>query len=218
MVATSFLSFFTDSVLRGPTLGCMFICLAASLIGIVVVLQKQSLIGEALSHAAYPGIILGAMVAGMLSISYDNEFYLSLVALSGAVVTALLGVWAIKALVKYTRASPDAALCFVLSTFFGVGLTFASEIQFSFTSLYRQVISYLYGQAATMTDVHMIIYGGFALVVVIAIASFYKELQVITFDRTFAKSIEIPVKWIENLFFFLSLLLLSSAFALWVSS
>ena len=50
--------YFTDAVLRAPTIGCMLMCFSAALIGVVVVLRKQSLIGEALSHAAYPGVVL----------------------------------------------------------------------------------------------------------------------------------------------------------------
>lgn len=203
MLAAHLISFFTDSVLRAPTIGCMLMCLAASLIGVIVFLRKQSLIGEALSHAAYPGIILGVMTAGFLAVEEGDELILSLIALSGAFLTALLGVWAIKALVKHVRVSGDAALCFVLSTFFGVGLTLASEVQFSFTTLYKQVISYLYGQAATMTDIHIVIYGVFACMMIAVIILLFKELRVLTFDSSYAKSLGIRVKGIESLIFFL---------------
>src|SRR5262249_37076291 len=97
----------------------------------------------------------------------------------------------------------DAALCFVLSTFFGIGLTITSEVQFSFTSLYKQTLTYLYGQAATMTDIHIVIYGVLALVVMIMILLLYKELQVMTFDRQYAKSLGIRVRSIDLLLFIL---------------
>jgi manganese/zinc/iron transport system permease protein len=203
MIAQSLFSFFTDPVLRAPTIGCMLMCLAASLIGVIVFLRKQSLIGEALSHAAYPGVILGVMVAGVLSIRESQELQLSLLALSGAFLTALLGLWAIHILQKRMRVQSDAALCFVLSTFFGIGLTLTSEVQFSFTTLYKQVLTYLYGQAATMTDSHIMIYGVLACVVLMVIFFLYKELQVMTFDREYAKSIGIHVRSIDMLLFFL---------------
>ncbi|MBO8669256.1 metal ABC transporter permease, partial [Staphylococcus aureus] len=89
-----------------------------------------------------------------------------------AFLTSLLGLWVIHSLERHMRVPSDAALCFVLSTFFGVGLTITSEVQFSFTSLYKQALTYLYGQAATMTDVHIAIYGVLALVVMIMILLF----------------------------------------------
>ena len=203
MIAQSLFSFFTDPILRAPTIGCMLMCLAASLMGAVVFLRKQSLIGEALSHAAYPGVILGVIAAGVLSIHESEELQLSLMVLTGAFLTSLLGIWAIQVLEKRMRVPSDAALCFVLSTFFGIGLTLASDVQFSFTSLYKQALTYLYGQAATMTDIHIIIYGILVFVVFIFIVLFYKELQVMTFDRQFAKSLGIQVKFIDTLLLFL---------------
>lgn len=204
MEIPSLVSFFTDSIYRAPTIGCMLMCLAASLIGVVVFLRKQSLIGEALSHAAYPGIILGVIIAGTLSMGEGDEFGFSLLVLSCAFLTAVTGFWAIQALIKHVHVPADAALCFILSTFFGIGLTLTSEVQFSFTILYRQAITYLYGQAATMTDIHIAIYGVFACVTLVAIIIFYKELQAIIFDRNFAKSLGIRVNWIEGMIFFLA--------------
>jgi manganese/zinc/iron transport system permease protein len=199
MIAQNLFSFFTDPILRAPTIGCMLMCLAASLIGVIVFLRKQSLIGEALSHAAYPGVILGVIGAGILSMRESEELHLSLMALGGAFFTVLLGLWAIQALQRYMRVPSDAALCFVLSTFFGIGLTLTSEVQFSFTALYKQALTYLYGQAATMTDIHIAIYGVLALIVLIVISLLYKELQVMTFDKQYAKSLGIQVYAIDTL-------------------
>lgn len=178
-------------------------CLSASLMGVIVFLRKQSLIGEALSHAAYPGLMIGVVIAGVLSIGQSDELQLSLITLSGAFLSALFGLGLIHFLERRIRISSDAALCFVLSSFLGVGLTLTSEIQFSFTSLYRQVLSYLYGQAATMTDIHILIYGGFAVILVLMITFFQKELLVVTFDRQYAKSIGIKVKGLDGLLFIL---------------
>lgn len=203
MIATAFFSFFTDSVLRAPTIGCMLMCLAAGLMGVVIFLRKESLVGEALSHASYPGVILGVIVAAALSISETSELFLSLITIFCAFFTALLGLGFMQFLQKRMRVRSDAALCFVLSTFFGVGITLASEVQFSYTALYRQVITYLYGQAATMTDMHIVIYGILVCVVIFSIFLSYKELQLITFDRQYAKSLGIPVRLIEISLFIL---------------
>lgn len=199
MIGQSFLSFFSDPILRAPTIGCMLMCFAASLMGVVVFLRKESLIGEALSHAAYPGVLVGVSIAGSFFSDVQQEILLIVLTLICAFLTSIFGLWLIQLLEKRLKVPNDSALCFILSTFFGVGLTIASELQVSYTGLYKQALSYLYGQAATMTDVHILIYGLLALVVFMLIIFLYKELQVITFDYQYAKSLGIRVHLV-NLF------------------
>ncbi len=203
MIGQSLFSFFTDPVLRAPTIGCMLMCLAAGLMGVFIFLRKQSLIGEALSHASYPGVILGVLAAGILQVHDTEELKLALFTLTGAFLTALLGLWVVQVLEKNMRVPSDAALCFVLSTFFGVGLTVTSEVQFSYTSLYKQALTYLYGQAATMTDSDIVIYGFFSGGIILVIFFLYKELKVLAFDRQYAISLGIPVKAMDTLLFIL---------------
>lgn len=198
--------YFTDPILRAPTIGSMLMCLSASLIGVIVFLRKQSLLGESLSHAAYPGVILGVMVAGSFGLTEDYQAWLSILIIAGAFLSAFLGLSAIHFLETRFKIRSDSALCFVLSSFFGIGLTLGSQVQFFHSSLYRQIQAYLYGQAATMTDVHIWIYGSLSLLIIIAVALFFKELETITFDRNYAKSLGFPVRSIEMMTFTLTVL------------
>jgi len=198
--------YFTDAVLRAPTIGCMLMCLASALVGVIVFLRKQSLLGESLSHAAYPGVIGGVIVAGLLNLHDENDSLISLLILGGAFVSALIGLIVIFYMQRKLKVSSDSALCFVLSAFFGIGLTLASEVQFSYSSLYRQVQAYLYGQAATMMDIHIAIYGGLSALIIFVIVLFYKEIQSIAFDRQYATSIGIRTHAIDCLIFLLIVL------------
>lgn len=197
------IDFFVDPVLRAPTLGCMLMCLGAALVGVVVLLRKQSLIGEALSHASYPGVIIGILVAGLAGLGTHQELWIALLVMGGSLTTALLGLWCIHLLERKWKVRSDSALCFILAAFFGMGLTLASDVQFSYTSLYRQAIIYLYGQAATMTDLHILIYGTLAVTIAALIALFHKELQAITFDRDYARTLGISVGPLDLLLFIL---------------
>ena len=58
--------YFTDAVLRAPTIASMLMCVSAALIGVVVFIRKRTLLGEALSHAAYPGVVLSVVVVAGL--------------------------------------------------------------------------------------------------------------------------------------------------------
>jgi len=199
----SFTSYFTDAVLRAPTIGCMLMCFSAALVGVVVFLRKQSLIGEALSHATYPGVVLGTIVAISLSVGIDQELELIACIIIGAFICAMLGLGCIQLLEKKWKIRTDSALCFILATFFGFGVTLASYLQFTFPAFYKQSQNYLYGQAATMTDYHIGIYTFLSALIVSILMLFYKEIQTITFDREYAKSMGIPVKRIDFCLFIL---------------
>lgn len=203
MFDNSLLYYFTDPVLRAPTIGSMLMCFSAGIVGVLVFLRKQSLLGEALSHAAYPGVILGIILAGILEI---GDSVIPFLILSGAALTSLLGIWTIAFLERRFRIRSDSALCFVLSAFFGIGLTLASQVQFSFSTLYQQAQIYLYGQAATMTEAHIKIYAALSLATLITVIIFYKELHAAIFDRDYAYSLGINVRFLDLLIFSLVVL------------
>jgi manganese/zinc/iron transport system permease protein len=202
----AFTDYFTDAVLRAPTIGCMLMCMTAALVGVIVFLKKRSLLGESLSHAAYPGVIMGVIFAGALDINESKELPIALFVMGGAFVSAFFGLWAIDFLQKHMGVRSDSALCFVLAAFFGIGLTLASQVQFAYSSLYRQVQVYLYGQAATMTDVHIAIYGALAFVTMSIIILFHKEIQGIAFDSEYIRSIGINKRIVDTTVFFLTVL------------
>jgi manganese/zinc/iron transport system permease protein len=198
--------YFTDPVLRAPTIGSMLMCLTAALVGVIVFLRRQSLLGESLSHATYPGVILGVVAAALLGVDPAGSTLAATCIVVGAFVAALLGLWTIDFLEKKARVRSDSALCFVLASFFGIGLTIASRVQVTHTQLYKQIQMYLYGQAATMTDLHILLYGVLSFVVIAVMVLLYKELQAVNFDRDYASSIGLPAGAIESAFFFLVLL------------
>jgi manganese/zinc/iron transport system permease protein len=197
----SLLSYFTDPVLKAPTLGSILMCLSASLVGVLVYLRKESLIGEALSHATYPGVILGAwLFSFMVSSSFENPLFPAFV-MGGAGLTGLVGIFALNFLTKKLSIRSDAALCFVLSAFFGAGVFLASQMQFTHTLLYKQSQVYIWGQTATMTDSHVKVYLALFILTAIPLLIFYKEFKAITFDRVWATTFGLPVAWMDRLLF-----------------
>jgi manganese/zinc/iron transport system permease protein len=88
--------FFTDPVLRAPTIGSMLLCTVAALVGVLVFLRRRSLLGESLSHATYPGVTGAVVCAGYFSF----ETTLPAAILGGAFVSALAGFWVIEKIGK----------------------------------------------------------------------------------------------------------------------
>jgi manganese/zinc/iron transport system permease protein len=180
----------------------MLMCLAASMVGVLVFVRKRSLLGEALSHATYPGVTAAIVVAGFFSLEAAFPFLV----LAGAFISSLAGFWVIDRLEKKIKVASDAALGAVLAIFFGAGVTIASFAQNSYVQLYRQMQSYLYGQAATMTDVHILIYGTLALTVIAFVLFFYKEILTLSFDPQFAQTSGVAGRCMEIAIFILVVL------------
>lgn len=190
------IDFFRDPVLRAPTIGSMLMCLAAALVGVIVFVRKRSLLGEALSHATYPGVTGAIVFAGMFSLDQN----MPLIILLGATLSALVGFFLIDFLERKLKVSDDAALCFVLAFFFGIGITIASYAQNSYTTLFQQIQLYLYGQTATMTDRHILIYGLLTTLIIATLFLFYKETLALSFDRQFATASGMASRLVQFLF------------------
>ncbi len=200
----SIFSYFTDPVLRAPTLASMLMCLASALIGVIVFIRKRSLLGEALSHAAYPGVVLSVILFATFFPQFEEGMPVAI--LVGAFLSALLGLWVVDLLERRLRIKQDAALCFVLSVFFGLGILIASRVQVTHALWFKQIQSFLYGQAATMTDGHILLYGSLAVLTILGIYFLYRQIEIVNFDREYAKSVGANVSLIDTLFFLLLVL------------
>ncbi|MBM3207401.1 MAG: metal ABC transporter permease [Chlamydiae bacterium] len=198
------ISFFTDPVLRAPTLGSIFMCISSSLVGVLVFLRKRSLLGEALSHTSYPGVALAVSTfAAFFSPSSDGFVF---AILFFAFLSSVLGLLCIDFLKKRFRVYDDAALTFVLSSFFGIGVLLASRLQTTHAVWYKQVQTFLYGQAATMRDVHIFIYLALFIFILLAVLILYKNIQMLIFDQNYMRSLGVQVRYTEMLFVFLTCL------------
>ena len=90
------LNFFMDPLFRAPFLGSMLMCLASALMGTYLLVKRRILLGEALSHAAYPGVVLSLAIGSLFLFSSDDR--LIFVILAGAFAFSFLGMWMIEKL------------------------------------------------------------------------------------------------------------------------
>ncbi|HFI0481129.1 TPA: metal ABC transporter permease [Streptococcus suis] len=184
-------------------LGTLVLALAASQIGTISVLTRQSLIGDSLGHAAYPGIILSYMV-------FQSRHPLLL--LIGAVASGYLSYGLVSWLCRGGRTSRVNALALVSAAFFGLGLVLKQYVQGNAAfqgAAQAGLENYVFGQAAFMQldDVVLI-----CLVALLALFLFgwqYQSLKLYLFDRQFAKLVGIPVEKIDRLTLFLMMSLIA---------
>lgn len=192
------INFFTDPVLRAPTLGCMLMCLTCALVGVIVFIRKESLLGETLSHATYPGIMLGAIWTATTTFKSFLTW-----GLLGAAIACTASLYLLNKIQAKFKLKSDSALCLILTLFFGIGITFSSYLQNTYSSTYKQARVFLFGQAATITDSYLFVYAILAAIVVLTVLLFYKQIQIVNLDPTFARTVGIPSGLILVLCYFL---------------
>lgn len=178
----------------------MLMCLAAALVGVLVFLRRKSLVGEALSHASYPGVVIGAFF-----LSFFSSDFSTVVSLICAALTAFLGLFFIEKLEK-KKVQSDSALCFILSLFFAVGITLASRLQTLNPLGFQAAQLFLYGQAATMVESHLWVYSSLCLLILGAIVLFYRPIKIMLFDRAFGQSLGMSFALLDFLLFILLVL------------
>ncbi len=184
-------------------LGTLVLALAASQIGTISVLTRQSLIGDSLGHAAYPGIILSYMV-------FQSRQPLLL--LLGAVGSGYLSYGLVGWLCRRGRTSRVNALALVSAAFFGLGLVLKQYVQGNAVfqgAAQAGLENYVFGQAAFMQLDDVLLICLVALLGLFLFGWHYQSLKLYLFDRQFAKLVGIPVEKIDRLTLFLLLSLIA---------
>lgn len=164
-------------------LGTMILATVAGMVGTITVLKGQSLIGDAIGHSSYPGII----VAFMISMSLD-----SVSLMIGAIISGTLAFIIIQFMDANSKLNLDAILATILSAFFGLGMVLKSFIQGH--PIYGKVpqgglSNYIFGQAAFIRTIDVQLILAVAIPSLLILFLFYKEFKIFVFDEVYAKSI-----------------------------
>ncbi len=150
-------------------------------VGSYVVLRGLSFIGDALSHAIFPGIVIAYLLGHSVFI--------------GAMAFGVLTSTAITVVATNRRLKEDSAIGVLFAGTFALGIVLISSSD-NFT---RDLASFLFGNVlgATMTDIW--VSAGAGLVVILFLLLFHRELLIVSFDRVAGESMGIKVFWIDLL-------------------
>lgn len=170
-------------------IGTAIVGATCGLIGTFAVLRRRALTGDALAHAALPGICVGYVIAGGQSLPIQ---------FLGAFVTGLLAVWLIQVLPRISKTTSETAVAGVLSVFFGAGIVLSKIIQNSgnfggaagFTA-------FLFGAPASLLIKDVYLMAGVCLVAIGLIVLTYRFSIGITFDTDFLEVQGLPTQTIE---------------------
>ena len=187
-------SYTTQMVLLGTAL----LGLASGIAGTFAVLRKESLIGDGLSHAALPGVVIAFLLTGIKDIE---------VLITGAALSSITAAWLITITVENSKIKFDGALATILSAFFGLGMVLLTYLQSLNNAGQAGLSKFIFGQAATILARDVYITSAAALIIIVLTALFWKELKLISFDVEYAKTLQIPVTF--TLILYRSLLIMT---------
>jgi ABC-type Mn2+/Zn2+ transport system permease subunit len=176
-----------DLVAHPLTLGFMQRAVLASvlvggltaLVGAYVVLKGLAFIGDAVSHAAFPGVVVA--------------FMLRVPIYPGAVVAALLTALGIGWISRRAALRLDTSIGVLFAGAFAAGVLLMSTIK----GYVGDLMSFLFGNVLAVTVSDLLIVAILSLLVVLALLASYKELLFATFDPLGAQAAGYPVGLLE---------------------
>jgi zinc transport system permease protein len=150
-------------------------------VGIVVVLKRLSMIGDALSHSSLSGVAMG-LVMGINPIL-------------GAIIACIAAALAIEIIRKKIPNYAEMAIAVILSA--SVGL---AGVLSGFAKNSANFNSFLFGSIIAFSDFEIILVICVSLAVMLTFAALYKELFFIAFDERLAGLAGVPVRTVNNIF------------------
>ncbi|MGB3180310.1 MAG: metal ABC transporter permease [Cyclobacteriaceae bacterium] len=169
-----------------------FVAVSCGLLGCYLILRRMAMVGDAISHAVLPGIVLAFLISG----SRDT-----IVMLIGAGLIGLFTTFLIEFFHKKARLQTDASIGVTFTWLFALGVILIS-VYAGQVDLDQECV--LYGEIAYVPlDIWIVVdgviegpralfvTGGLLLVVVAGILLFNKELYLTTFDPAFATAVGI---------------------------
>jgi manganese/zinc/iron transport system permease protein len=182
-----------------PLLIGIFAAVACALPGNFLLLRKQALIGDAISHVVLPGIVVAFLLTGAISAAPM---------MLGAAGAAVVAVVLIEAIRRLGRIEPGAAMGVVFTTMFAGGVLLLEQTDTS--SVHLDVEHALYGNlesliwldatgwpslldpvALAYLPVELPRMALTLLAVSLFIAVFWRVLKISTFDEGFARTLGI---------------------------
>ncbi|ACO47804.1 metal ABC transporter permease [Deinococcus deserti] len=164
------------------------VAVAGSLLGVFLVLRRQSMMSDAISHSVLPGIVGAFWISGGSA---------TLPALVGAAMVGLLTVGSVQLLERSGRLKADAAIGVVFPLLFSVGVILVSLY---FRDVHLDLDAVLYGEIAYAplntlvlggreVPESLLLMGGLAALNFIFVTALFKELKVSTFDPGLAATL-----------------------------
>ncbi|NUU63356.1 metal ABC transporter permease [Paenibacillus agri] len=172
-------------------LSMLVLGVASGMIGCLAYWKRQSLMSDALSHAALPGVVIAFAITGVKILP---------VLILGAAISALIGAFLVQWVVSSSRIKEDTAMGIVLSVFFGLGIMLLTIVNRTGGGNVSGLDGFIFGQAASMVRTDVYTMSALGLVVISIVWLGFKEWKLFLFDPAFAKGLGLSVRLMNSLY------------------
>ena len=180
----------TDYTLRNVALGALALGAVSGIVSVYAVLRRQSLMGDVMSHAALPGIVMAFLIAGVRA---------PLPLFAGALLAGLIGLGLMHVITTQTRVKVDSAQGVVLAAFFGFGLALLSWALRQNNAEHAGINHFLFGQAAATVEGDVVLIASVGAVAVLIVGLFWKDFKLVSFDPGYARTLGLRVGLLDAL-------------------
>ena len=168
------------------------VSMSCALLGCFLILRKMAMVGDAISHAVLPGIVIAFLISG----SRD-----SLTMLAGAGLIGIVTTFLIEFLHKKAKLQTDASIGVTFTWLFAIGVVlislFAGKVDLDQDCVLYGEIAYvpldlvITGDGTILGPRALYIVGAILVLIIVFIVVGYKELFLTTFDPAYASAIGI---------------------------
>lgn len=160
--------------MRRALAAVLFLSLSAAPVGVMLMLRRMSLMGDAISHAVLPGVALGYMVAGM------NVMAMGL----GGLLIGLLVALAVGIASKISNLKEDANFAAFYLVCLAVGVLLVSN-----SNSQIDVLHLLFGSVLAVDSEALTLVAGVSASTIVLLAIMFRPLVVQILDPLFLKSV-----------------------------
>lgn len=184
--------------MRRALVGTIALGVGAGPVGVILMLRRMSLIGDAMSHAVLPGAAIGFIIAGGLSLPIMGL---------GALVAGLCVAFLSGVVSRTTALKEDASFASFYLTFLALGV-----LLISLKGSNIDLLHVLFGSILAIDIQAILLIGGITSATLLILAVIYRPLIVECFDPKFLRSVGGKGALYHGLFLFLVVLNLVAGF------
>jgi manganese/zinc/iron transport system permease protein len=168
---------------------------SCALLGCYLILRKMSMMGDALSHAVLPGLVIAFALSGSMGI---------VPMFIGAIVVGLLTTFLTQTLHQYARVPSDASMGIVFTAMFAIGVVlikfYAGGLHFDMACVYEGALEYV-SFADRVFHVPRPLFSSSVVLIInlFAITLLWKELKLTSFDPALATTMGISATFMHYL-------------------
>ncbi|MDO4669970.1 MAG: metal ABC transporter permease [Aerococcus sp.] len=169
---------FQYEFMQRALIACLAIALFTPILGLLLILRRQSLMADTLSHVSLAGVALGYLIGVEPTVT--------------TMVTVILAAILLEYLRKVYANYSDISVALLMSGGMAVALMLLTQVETP-----NKVESFLFGSIVTITPLQVGLLIGLAVLIIALYIILRRVLYMVAFDEATAYTAGLPTNWIS---------------------